>query len=144
LIIFAVANKNNKPIKTEKEMSNDIQIDCEMKSLLLNMKSRMPLGLCKAVYVGPNKDVNKEHYEEMDIEDACNEIDGWLDADGTFIENQLVLSVVLLKGNVELFIRQPNNMSWESLSTQDKQNILRVARETVNKINHPEDFELPF
>lgn len=120
------------------------EIENELKTLLLKRESRLPMGLCKAVYVGPNKDVNEEHYEEMDIEDACNEINGWLDADGTFIENQLVLSVVLLKGNVELFTRQPNNMSWESLSTQDKQNVLRVARETVNKINQPEEFELPF
>ena len=125
-------------------MENEVQVQNDLTTLLLKRKSREPLYLCKAVYVGPDKEINRDHYDGMDKDDAYNELEGWVDADGTFIENQFIISVDLWKGNIVLSSCIPDKLTWQDLPCQDKREILEVAEETINRINHPEDFELPF
>lgn len=125
-------------------MNIEIQIENELKALLLKRESRLPLGLEQTVYVGSNREICRKFYEELKGSEEYNGPDGWFDADGIFVEAEFVLSIELRAGKIELANRQPKSLTWQSLSILDRERVLKEAKETVERVNNLETEELPF
>lgn len=116
-----------------------------LKQLLevFNRTDYIAFSLFEVLYVGSNKKENREHYEGKDKDDAYNEIHGWFAPDGTFIENKHIRTILEWNGDIVLS-GYPEDLAWNDLTFQDKQDLLRVVEETINRLEHPEMYELPF